>query len=120
MDKHEFLVILRRKLKKLDDNQINAAVSYYENYFSEHGDSYETVNSLDDPHKIASAIIASHAINILEKEIEDKEKINLSTSFKTFKLVVNAIFTYPISLIGKIGIFILLSLTIKGVCINEG
>ena len=76
MDKHEFLVTLRRKLKKQDDEQINAAVNYYESYFMEHGDSQEVLEALDDPHKIASAIISSHAVNMLENAAKMKNELD--------------------------------------------
>jgi uncharacterized membrane protein len=63
MTKNEFMAILKRELKTLPEEEFNSAIKYYEDYFEDSEDSYETViKNLGDPHRIAAEIIYTNGI----------------------------------------------------------
>ncbi len=58
MNRSEFIRILRKELDRLPQDEIDAAVEYYEEYFDEAGPDKEAeiIKELGNPRKIANQI----------------------------------------------------------------
>ncbi|MDR2665178.1 MAG: DUF1700 domain-containing protein [Oscillospiraceae bacterium] len=64
MTKREFLDKLRRRLRALPRDEIDAAVSYYDEYISDAGDEAEAIAQLGSPLEVAGLIAAGAAAGI--------------------------------------------------------
>ncbi|MDR0501013.1 MAG: DUF1700 domain-containing protein [Coriobacteriales bacterium] len=99
MTKAEFLYELRKRLKKLPAAEIEAAMSYYEEYFAEAGaqsiqDEQELIARMGTPAQVASTIIGEYATKVMyEHNIEKK-----NSSLKTMWIVILAVFASPIAI----------------------
>jgi uncharacterized membrane protein len=95
MTKVAYLAELRRKLKGLPENEIDAACAYYDEYFSDAGSENEeqTAAELGSPAEVAAGIIGDRALRDVTGE-ETTTRKGLSTIW----LVVLGIFASPIAL----------------------
>jgi uncharacterized membrane protein len=94
MNKNEFMVELKNRLRKLPYDEINEAVNYYEEYFSDAGEENEqaVLAELGSPANISAQIIADYAI----KGADTKKPI--SHGLSTVWLAILAVFASPIAL----------------------
>jgi len=81
MNKNEFILELRNRLKRLPDDEIENAVSYYDEYFNDAGTQNEqqTIKSLGSPSAVASKIIGEYALSNTKKEHHGKNNLLLIT-----------------------------------------
>lgn len=112
MNKEEYLKKLRSKIKKLPQEEIEAALDYYEEYFEEAGeDSTEAViKRLGSPSYAASQIMADYAVKDIDNETKTAKK-----SVSSIWLIIMAIFAAPIGLPLLLAV-ILLIFTLVIVC----
>lgn len=91
MNKIEFLTELRKKLKRLPQNEIENALSYYEEYFNDAGEENEqkVILELGSPAVVASKIIGEFAVN--DAELSKKKGL------KPLWIVILAICASPIA-----------------------
>jgi len=94
MNKEEFLLQLRKQLKKLPTADINDALEYYEEYLEEIDPENQdaTIASWDSPDRIASQITAEYAMK--QMVIDPSAKKGLSTVW----VVLLAIFASPVAI----------------------
>lgn len=93
MNKHEFLLSLKSKLRKLPKDEIDDILTYYSNYIDDsEKNEEETINELGTPSTIASQILADYAINN-----SNTNKNNKSILY-TLILIILAILAAPIGL----------------------
>lgn len=94
MRKEEFLLQLRKMLKKLPPDEVNDALEYYEEYLDEAGPENEeaVIASLGSPGRVASQIMAQYAVK--QMTIDPSVKKGLSTIW----IVLLAIFASPIAI----------------------
>lgn len=90
MNKNEFLAQLRKKLNRLPEQEIETAIRYYEEYFSDAGveNEQKVIQELGSPSAVASKIIGEYIVS-------DKSK---SRWMKWIWIVILAIFASPIAL----------------------
>ncbi|OQB23278.1 MAG: hypothetical protein BWY11_02002 [Firmicutes bacterium ADurb.Bin182] len=95
MNRQEFMNRLREALKKLPDNEKQAALEYYREYFDEAGPENEqqVVDSLGLPEQVAAEIYAETAIRNMEKPGSAAKK-----GASAVWLILLAIFASPIAL----------------------
>ncbi len=95
MSREEYLKALRRKLKKLPNEEIDAALEYYNEYFEEAGEenTAEVVAKLGSPALVASQILAEYAVKGLDNESSTAKK-GLSAVW----FIILAILASPIAL----------------------
>ena len=93
MNRSEFIVGLKKKLRKLPFDEVKEAVEYYEGYFDDAGAENEqaVLAELGSPSAVASQIIASYAVK--EADTEGTGKKNWRTTW----LVILALFASPIA-----------------------
>lgn len=95
MNKNQFIEELKVKLNKLPKNELNDALSYYEEYFED----AQIDNTIDvdlefgSPSKVASQILSDYAIKDLE--IKDKPR---NFNFSSIWFIILAILASPIAL----------------------
>lgn len=95
MNKNMFIKELRKKLKRLPQEEIDNAISYYSEYFEDAGVENEqhVLKELDSPSNIASELLADYAFK--------SENINISKSKKNISsiwFIILAIMAAPIAL----------------------
>ena len=97
MTKAEFFTRLREGLKRLPSEEIENAVRYYAEYFTDAGEENEQkiLDELKSPEAIASQILADYAIKT-EEQAPTKAKARKGISAIWFVLL--AIFASPIAL----------------------
>lgn len=95
MSREEYLKVLRRKLKKLPNEEINAALDFYQEYFEEAGEdkTKEVIAKLGSPSRVASRILAEYAVKGLEEEERTTKK-----GFSAIWFIILAILASPIAL----------------------
>lgn len=99
MDKVDFLSQLSRNLANLPKEEIENALNYYEEYFSEAGKENEkyVIKELGSPTKVASQIIANYTINDSSYSPKSIKRglLNIKLTFKS--LFVSSV-AFPISI----------------------
>jgi uncharacterized membrane protein len=92
MNKFEFLTVLKRNLSKLPKEEIDSAISFYEEYFNDAGEEneQEVIEKLGSSQAVAAKIIGEFAL----KDIETQKK----KSKVTIWFIILAIFASPIVL----------------------
>jgi len=108
----DYLYDLRKRLKQLPQQEIDEALSYYEEYFSEAGPGGEAelIDRLGSPAQVASTIISEYAMKDMSGQGETPKK---SSSVKTMWIVIIAVLASPIAVPIAIALFtIVLSLLI--------
>lgn len=96
MDKAEFLAQLRVKLKNLPADEVNEALSYYEEYLNDAGPVNESaaIEELGTPAEVAAGIISDYA----SKEVSgDAEKRSAGRSLSVIWIVILGIFASPLA-----------------------
>ena len=95
MNREEFILELRSKLTRLSNDELEAALGYYEEYFDEAGPENESavINELGNPSQIAKQIMADLAI----KEVAVRPQ-STKQGIKTIWIVLLAILASPIAL----------------------
>lgn len=73
MNRREFIEALRKELSRLSEEEIEAAIEYYEEYFDEAGPENEqqVIADLGSPKKIAAQIKSEYGARILNEETEN-------------------------------------------------
>lgn len=96
MSRNEFIEVLRRELKKLPQEEIDAAVEYYEEYFDEAGVIGESpaIEELGNPKKIAGQIKAEYAVRKLDEDSGSSARKGLSA----VKWMIIGICSAPLSI----------------------
>ncbi|MGL4484248.1 MAG: DUF1700 domain-containing protein [Anaerovoracaceae bacterium] len=100
MKKNEYLEELRRRLKSLPDAEIESAVSYYEEYFSDAslaGTEDVDIEKLGTPAAVAGKIIGECAIEDADKNKPKTKTINKKKGI-TIGVIIVAILASPIAL----------------------
>ena len=102
MDRKQFIEELRERLKRLPEEEVENAISYYQEYFNEAGAENDeaTIAALGTPANVASKIIGEFALSDVKKEKSSKTK---STSPLWIALI--AIFSVPVALPLVIAVF---------------
>jgi len=101
MSREEFLLKLKKYLKRLPEDEASNAIRYYEEYLDDVGASNEanTIATLGNPYKIASQITAEYAVKDME-EAPSAKKV-----FPTIWVVLLAAFASPIAIPLVLAIF---------------
>ena len=101
MNRDQFIEELKAKLKRLPPEEIESAISYYEEYFDEAGfqNEAQAIASLGSPSLVASKIIGEYAISDAEKP--KRGKIN------PLLITVLAVCASPIALPIILGVLII-------------
>lgn len=96
MNRAEFMKILRSELRKLPEDERNAALEYYEEYFEEAGaeNEQQVLENLGNPKKIAAQIKADYAMQQLDHE----EVTTAKKGWTAFKWSIIGICSAPISI----------------------
>ncbi|KOP70998.1 DUF1700 domain-containing protein [Cytobacillus solani] len=95
MSREEYLKVLRQKLNKLPNEEINAAIDFYNEYFDEAGEenTAEVIAKLGSPALVSSQILAEYAVKGLDNESSTAKK-GLSAVW----FIILAILASPIAL----------------------
>lgn len=95
MSRDKFLTELQAKLKKLPQDEIEAALDYYREYFDEAGEENvdQVIKKLGSPSKVASHILAEYATKELAEHPESAKK-----SISAIWFILLAILASPIAL----------------------
>ena len=110
----EYLYDLRKRLKKLPPQEIDQAMSYYEEYFAEAGPSGEAelINRMGTPAQVASTIISEYAMKDMSGQTRSAQAVNgqvpapkRTSSVKTMWIVIIAVLASPIAIPLAIGLF---------------
>ena len=93
MNKYEFLCALRANLKHLPQEEIDSAITYYDEYISDAGEENEqkVLKELGSPAAVASKIIGEYALNNVQEQKEKKPS-------NVIWITILAIFASPIAL----------------------
>ena len=104
MTSAEFLYDLRKRLRKLPVQEIDQAMSYYEEYFAEVGPEGEAelIDRLGSPAQVASTIISEYAMKDMSGQSETPRK---GSGFKTMWIVIIAVLASPIAIPLAIALF---------------
>ncbi|MCL1885913.1 MAG: DUF1700 domain-containing protein [Dehalococcoidia bacterium] len=81
MNRNEFISELRKRLRRLPQDEIESAVSYYEEYFNDAGsqNDSQTIAALGSPSAVASKIIGEYVVNDAEKAKPKRNNVLLIT-----------------------------------------
>lgn len=95
MNRSEFIKVLRRELSKLPQEEIDAAVAYYEEYFDEVGPGRdaEAIQDFGSPKKIAAQIKSEYTA----KKLDEGEVSTAKKGVSVIWLVILGICSAPIS-----------------------
>ncbi|QED49354.1 DUF1700 domain-containing protein [Cytobacillus dafuensis] len=95
MSKEEYLKELRQKLKKLPNDEVDAALDFYGEYFDEAGEenTEQIIKKLGSPSLVASQILAEYAVKGLDNEASTTKK-----GFSAIWFIILAILASPIAL----------------------
>ena len=102
MNRKEFLTALREKMQGLPDEEIIAALRYYEEYLDEAENEAEAIEGLGDPEQIAARILADcekQAAEVAETSAASKEaaqKKKKRSPWKTAGTVVLIVCASPL------------------------
>lgn len=95
MNKTEFIKELKIKLRNLPNEELNDALSYYDEYFEDAqiDDTVDVEKELGSPSMVASQILSDYAV----KDIEIKDKPSKNKILSVWFIIL-AIFAAPIAL----------------------
>ncbi|MDR1299921.1 MAG: DUF1700 domain-containing protein [Oscillospiraceae bacterium] len=97
MTKRKFLDRLRRLLRALPRDEVDAAMSYYDEYISDSEDEAEAMAALGSPWEVAGRIAAGAAAGV-GKDGEGVEAGKKRGGARTASMVILAIFALPVGL----------------------
>lgn len=95
MTRDDYIRELRSRLRGLDNEEIENAITYCEEYFDEVGDSEKALQDLGSPAKFAAQIKADAAI---KETIEVQRSRKPRSTMKSFWMILGGIFALPIAL----------------------
>ena len=100
MPQNEFINKLRDSLKMLPQEDIDSAVSYYEEYFDEAGEEniQSVLDELGSPSAVASKVIGEYSLKEIESEKSEDKKPN-DSSLKLLWIVLIAFLVSPIAIV---------------------
>lgn len=101
MNRSEFIDKLRRELSKLPQEEIDAAVEYYEEYFDEAGPDREAelIQELGSPRKIAAYIKSEYTARKLDEESASTAKKGVSAIWLVILGICSAPVSVPIAIV---------------------
>ena len=81
MNRREFIEKLRAEISKMPEEEIEAAIEYYEEYFDEAGreNEQEVLEQLGSPKKVAGQIKSQYAIRLFDEDEKPTVKKGIST-----------------------------------------
>ncbi len=96
MNRKEFIDKLRREISKLPQEEIDAAIEYYEEYFDEAGpeNEQEVLERLGSPKKVAAQIKSQYAVRLFDEE----EKPTARKGISAIWYVIIGICAAPVSI----------------------
>ena len=96
MNRAEFMKILRSELHKLPEDERNAALEFYEEYFDEAGTENEqqVIENLGNPKKVAAQIKSEYAV----RQLDNEEIPTAKKGWSAFKWAIVGICSAPISI----------------------
>ena len=96
MTRKEFIEKLRSEISKLPQEEIDAAIEYYEEYFDEAGkeNEQEVLEHLGNPKKVAGQIKSEYAVRLFDEDDKPTVKKGLSAAW----YVVIGICSAPVSI----------------------
>ena len=100
MPRNEFINKLKDNLKMLPQEDIDSAVSYYEEYFDEAGEGnvQAVLDELGSPSVVASKVIGEYSLKEIQSEKSEEKKPN-DSSLKLLWIVLIAFLVSPIAII---------------------
>lgn len=101
MNRNEFIDMLRKELSKLPQEEIDAAVEYYEEYFDEVGPEREDelIQELGSPKKIAAQIKSEYTARKLDEESVSTAKKGVSAIWLVILGICSAPVSVPIAIV---------------------
>ncbi|MDR1674221.1 MAG: DUF1700 domain-containing protein [Oscillospiraceae bacterium] len=103
MTKKEYLFQLRQNLKHLPAFEIETAIAYYDEYFSEAENEFAAINKLGAPQTVAAKIIGEYAVSSAENAKNSEKARNAASkpktdsSLKTLWIALIALFALPVA-----------------------
>ncbi len=96
MNRAEFMKKLRSELHKLPEDERNAALEFYEEYFDEAGveNEQQVIESLGNPKKVAAQIKSEYAM----RQLDNEEIPTAKKGWSAFKWAIVGICSAPISI----------------------
>lgn len=96
MNREVFIDELRKELSKLPEEEVEAAVEYYEEYFDEAGKDNEdnVIKALGNPKKVAGQIKSEYAVKLLD----DDDIPVAKKGFAAAKWIIIGICSAPVSI----------------------
>ena len=93
----EYLYDLRKRLKQLPKQEVDQAMSYYEEYFAEvgPGGEAELISRLGTPAQVASTIISEYAMKDMSGTGQTPKK---GSGIKTMWIVIIAVLASPVAI----------------------
>ena len=101
MNRSEFIRILRKELDRLPQDEIDAAVEYYEEYFDEAGPDKEAeiIKELGNPRKIANQIRSEYEVRRLDEEEKSTTRKGLSAVWWVIIGICSAPVSIPVAVV---------------------
>lgn len=122
MTKEEYMEQLRKKLKKLPQEDFNKALDYFEEYFAEAGEenAAQAIEDLGAPKVAAENIIMEFAIG---NSVSQDAKKDVRKGIRGVWVVILAIFASPIALpivVALVAVLLMLVISVLMVLISIG
>lgn len=116
MNRQEYIRQLEAALARIDKEERESALEYYNEYFDEAGEDQEqaVIDSLGSPQKLASQIKAQCAM----KRLESQETPTVKKGLSAVWLVILGIFAAPVALpLAIAAAAVVLSLVVASICV---
>ena len=113
MKRREFIEKLRSELSRLPQEEIEAAVEYYEEYFDDAGreNEKEVLQQLGSPKKVAAQIKSEYAMKLFDEEETPTVKKGISAVWYVILGICSAPVSIPLAIaLGTLAIAILITL----------
>ena len=113
MKRREFIEKLRSELSRLPQEEIEAAVEYYEEYFDDAGreNEKEVLQQLDSPKKVAAQLKSEYAMKLFDEEEKPTVKKGISAVWYVILGICSAPVSIPLAIaLGVLVIAILITL----------
>lgn len=115
MNRKEFINKLRKEISKLPEEEIEAAIEYYEEYFDDAGEENEkeVLDQLGSPKKVAGQIKSEYVVRTFDEEEKPTAKKRISVIWYIIIGICSAPVSIPLAILaGAIAI----ALVIAAVC----
>ncbi len=123
MNRREFIDKLRKELSRLPQEEIDAAVEYYEEYFDDAGreNEKEVLEQLGSPKKVAAQIKSEYAIKLFDKEEKPAVKKKISAMWYVILGICSAPVSIPLAIVlVTVTVTILIALAVCVICLFAG